>query len=149
MYSLRESNLIKNKINNFLKSTGLVYYDEKYIRSVNEKLTEIDFILNMNDCNVCISSKFINPAPSSSTITKFILNLNLIKELTNRETYGILLLKSEISYDSEVQLKNCPNEIMYLINNDKENLYKMFIQYMYSNNIFSHDSEGDTIMLEY
>ena len=149
MYSLRESNLIKNKINNFLKSTGLVYYDEKYIRSVNEKLTEIDFILNMNDCNVCISSKFINPAPSSSTITKFILNLNLIKELTNRETYGILLLKSEISYDSEVQLKNCPNEIMYLINNDKDNLYKMFIQYMYSNNIFSHDIEGDTIMLEY
>lgn len=149
MYSLRESNLVKNKVNDFLKSTGLTYYDEKYITSQNPSLTEIDFVLNVNDSNVCICSKFINPAPSSSTITKFISNLNLIKQITNKETYGILLLKSDISQDSQIQLETCPIEIMSLKNNDKEILYKMFVEYMHFNNIFSYDNEGDTFMLEY
>lgn len=148
MYSLRESNLVKNKVNDFLKSTGLTYYDEKYIKLQNLSLSEIDFVVNVNNCNICIFSKFINPAPSNSTITKIISNLNVIKELTNNETYGILLLKSDISYDSQFQLNTCPFQIISFTDNDKEILYKMFIHYMYSNNIFSHDSEDDTNMIE-
>lgn len=149
MYSLRESNVVKNNIDSFLKSTGLTYYSEKYIQSVDASLTEIDFILNVNDCNVCILTKFINPAPSSSTITKFIMNLNQIRQITTLPVYGILLLKSDISSDSEFQLKTCGIEVQILQNNDKEILNKMFTHYMYSNNVFANDIEGDTIMYEY
>jgi hypothetical protein len=149
MYSLRESNLVKNKVESFLKSTGITYYNEKYIQSVDASLTEIDFILNVNDCNVCIMTKFITPAPSSSSISKFIMNLNQISQLTSQPVYGIILLKSDISSDSVFQLKTSGIEVQMLQNNDKEILHKMFIQFMYSNNVYEIDSEGDTIMYEY
>lgn len=148
MYPIRESNYLKNKINEFLKSTNLPYYDEKYIQTFNNNLNEIDFVLNINNYNVCISIKFIYPAPSSLTITKFISNINLIKQLTNKETYGILLLKSDISSDSVFQLKICPIHVQILQNNDKEVLYKIFMKYMYSNSIFIIDSDNDTVMIE-
>jgi len=147
MYSTHEYNFIKKKVDNFLKSTGLPYYDEKYIRTQNSQLTEIDFILDINNCNVCIFTKFINPAPSSSTITKFISNLNIVKEITNKEIYAILLLKSEISHDDKFQLMTHPIKNIILNNDDKEILYKMFMEFMYSNNIFIKDSDGDTVML--
>jgi len=61
---------------------------------------------------------------------------------------GILLLKSDISIDSKFLLTNCPIQITILKNNNKEILYKMFMIYMYSNNIYSYDNDGDTFIIE-
>lgn len=169
MYSFRESNFVKEHTESFLKSTGLYYYDEKYIKSVDKSLTEIDFILNVNNYNICIMTKFIQPAPSSSTISKFILNLYKVAQITSLPVYGIILLKSDISDDSIFQLKTSGIQIQILQNNDKEILNKMFIEFLEfvvfnlndqqiqetqatqetpnnPNNVYEIDSDGDTIM---
>ena len=145
MYMIRESNLVKNKVEDFLKSCKLSYYAENYIKSINPLLTEIDFVFNVNNSYVCILNKFISPAPSSSTIVKFIQNLKFIQQITSSPVYGVLLLRANISADSEFQLKTCGIDIMIINNNERNILLKQFYQYMYLNGVYIKD--GDDIMM--
>jgi len=147
MYVLRESNLVKNKIEDFLKSSGVTYYSENYIKSINIELTEIDFIFNLENSYVCISNKFILPTPSSSIITKFIQNLKLIQQITSMQIYGVLLLREKISADNEYQLKTCGINIIIIEDNDRNILVTKFNQYMYSNGIYIKDVDGDIMMI--
>ncbi len=148
MYNSSELKFVNDKIENFLKLSGLTLYDNRYIRRANSSLamSEIDYVFHANGINVCISNKFAC-LPLFVDIVKFVDNLDAIQQVTGVTTRGILLLKTEIPGSSRGYIEASKKDIQIIVSHDKATLIDGFYKCLYLSNIYMRDNVGDIIML--
>ena len=133
---INKLNLRKKTIDNILEQKRIKFYvlqEENKLKTSNSKKNTINlFLLNINNelKYPPVISKLINQKDSSE-IFKFLNEINNTNEINDNIKYGLYLLNSKISNDSEenIDLDNLLNnnfafiinKMLFLIKNDEKN----------------------------
>lgn len=137
--------LFEDFIRDILKKTNLEFYDEKNIRKSYPEITAIDHIIIHNNEILCFQDKWKKSKDTPKDIHHFHCCIEKIKNISNKNCYGIYLSKIELSKNA----KKCADEynITSIYDNNPENIKKLLIDYFYDNhNIYLFDKENDIIM---
>ena len=146
------NNMKPNKIYDTLLKTQLIIYNKNDIKQ-QFGLTEciIDYIFLYNNHCVCIYDYYNNNTLSYDNLNLYINTINDLSNYIKLKCIGIILLKNKISNDLDnyIILENNKN-INYFIYFNDTNLDKMLnklIEYLYHNNVYLYDKDGDCYML--
>jgi hypothetical protein len=151
--------IFENDIHKFLSNTRHeILMNEKQIRSIDSTICAIDHLLVSNNIYYCFQDKRLKTNISISDFNHFIKCVEKVSEKINHscKIYAIYLSFTDFSSVANKQLEEENNkyingksniEYIKIINQDKESIIKNLQYFLYINNIYSYDNDGDCIML--
>ena len=150
--------IFENNIHNFLSKTRHeLLMNETQIRAIDSTITAIDHLLVSNNVYYCFQDKILKTTISISDFNHFIKCVEKVSTKINHscKIYAIYLSQTDFSSISNKQFneenakyKYGLSTIEYIkIINNKDSIIEYLQQFLYSNNIFSYDTEGDCLMI--
>ena len=151
--------IFENDIHNFLSKTRHdVLMNEKQIRSIDNTITAIDHLLISNNIYYCFQDKRLKTNISISDFNHFIKCVEKVSDKINHSSkiYAIYLSFTDFSSVANKQLEEENNkykegkstiEYIKIIYHNKDSIIKYLQEFLYANNVFSYDDNGDCEML--
>jgi hypothetical protein len=159
MYSPQKNGIIfENNIHNFLtKTQHNILMNETQIRAIDNTITAIDHLLVFNDVYYCFQDKILKTTISISDFNHFIKCVEKVSAKLNHnyKIYAIYLSQTEFSSvankqfnDENTKYIDGISTIEYIkIINNKDAIIKNLQDFLYNNNVFSYDTDGDCLMI--
>ncbi len=159
MFSPQKNGMIfENDIHNFLSKTRHdILMNETQIRKIDNTITAIDHLLVSNNIYFCFQDKRLKTNISNSNFNHFIKCVEKVSAKINHscKIYAIYLSFTDFSSIANKQLEeenakyiNGSNiEYIKIIGLSKDIIINKLEQLLYSNNIFSYDTDGDCVMI--
>ena len=159
MYSPQKNGIIfENNIHNFLSKTQHnILMNETQIRAIDNTITAIDHLLVSNDVYYCFQDKILKTTISISDFNHFIKCVEKVSTKLNHnyKIYAIYLSQTEFSSvankqfnDENTKYIDGISTIEYIkIINNKDAIIKNLQDFLYNNNVFSYDNDGDCLMI--
>lgn len=147
------TNIIKpNKIYDTLIKTQLIIYNKN---NINQQLgisnCIIDYLFLYNNHCICIYDYYNNNTLSSDNINTYINTINKLSNYLQLKCIGIILLKNKISNELNtyimIENKKKLNNFIYFYDANLDKMLNKLTEYLYENNIYLYDEDGDCHML--
>ena len=151
--------IFENSIHNFLSKTrSEILMNETQVRAIDNTITAIDHLLVSNNVYYCFQDKMLKTTISISDFNHFIKCVEKVSAKLNNscKIYAIYLSQTDFSSVSNKQLEDENKkynegtsniEYIKVINHTTTSIINNLQQFLYSNYVFSYDSDGDCIMI--
>jgi len=129
-----------------------VLSERDIINKFGNHITAIDHMIDLNNVVLCVQDKFQQANISISQLNHFTHTVNCVSDITNKKCIGIYLSKSGLSKPciESMSFENSKNKNYYksIYSNSEDELLFRFALYLYDNNLYLYEENGDIVMLD-
>ena len=136
-----------------LKKTKYEILSEKEIKcKYGHNNSAIDHFIELDDFCLCIQDKYEQTCPHIQKINHFIACVTNVSQICKKRCISIYLSRLPLTGPSNLafinQNTNTMNKYYSINNNDKEELIKNLILFLYEIGIYRYEEDDSCIMLE-
>jgi hypothetical protein len=144
--------IFENNVHKELKKLKYpIYTEREIINMCGNHVTAIDHMIILDNFNICIQDKYCKDSINISQTNHFMQTVNTVSQIVNKPCIGIYLSKSKLTKPSNNAFNNNNeinmNKFIEINGSTEKELINNLMEYLYSNQIFMYEPDGDCIML--